>query len=68
MQCEADGTPTPKILWSKDGLAVESTNRIYLSAENTELHIEHSKESDSGTYIYFEFISIDFVRASACKF
>lgn len=49
--CEADGTPKPYISWMKEGRPVTQTNRIYLASENTELHIEHVKETDAGMYI-----------------
>lgn len=49
--CEADGTPKPYLTWLKEGKPVTQTNRIYLSNENTELHIEHVKENDAGMYV-----------------
>lgn len=49
--CEAEGTPKPYISWVKEGSPVDQTNRIYLASENTELHIEHVKENDSGMYV-----------------
>lgn len=49
--CEADGNPKPYITWVKEGRPVTQTNRIYLASENTELHIEHVKETDAGMYV-----------------
>ncbi|XP_055533794.1 peroxidasin isoform X2 [Wyeomyia smithii] len=51
LECEADGNPLPHIWWKRNGQPLVETNRIYLNDDDTELTIEHIKESDSGTYV-----------------
>lgn len=56
LECEAIGQPSPKIWWKRAGgedHPMLATNRISFSEENTKIHIEHSKESDSGSYPSF---------------
>lgn len=48
LECEASGSPPPKIYWKRNEQPLGSSNRIFLGNENTELHIEHVKESDEG--------------------
>lgn len=48
LHCEASGKPNPKIMWSRNEQRVGINNRIFLSNENTQLHIEQIKESDAG--------------------
>lgn len=48
LECEADGFPTPQIDWMRDGRPISVSQRISFETDNTELIIEHIKESDAG--------------------
>lgn len=50
LECEAAGSPLPKIWWKRNEHALSNSNRIFFGDENTELHIEHVKETDEGEY------------------
>ncbi|KAM9311305.1 vascular endothelial growth factor receptor 3 [Gastrophryne carolinensis] len=51
MQCEADGTPNPSILWYKDNKLVEEVSGIVLGEHNTTLSIQRVREEDAGLYL-----------------
>lgn len=49
LECDADGFPSPQIGWLRDGRPLPTTSqRITLEADNTELTVDHIKESDAG--------------------
>ena len=49
LSCNATGNPTPSILWTKDGYAVNFP-RISLSSDNKQLKITNVSRDDSGDY------------------
>nr|XP_033782894.1 vascular endothelial growth factor receptor 3 isoform X2 [Geotrypetes seraphini] len=51
MRCEADGTPSPSILWYKDNKLVEEVSGIVLRESNQTLSIQRVREEDAGTYL-----------------
>lgn len=59
LECDADGEPIPQISWKRNGTKILvksnpiSTDRISFLNENTELKIEHIKESDAGKFWYY---------------
>lgn len=48
LECEATGQPKPKLFWKRDETPLDSSSRLFFANENTELHIDHIKESDEG--------------------
>lgn len=50
LECDADGFPTPQISWQRDGQPISIGQRISFEADNTELIVEHTKESDAGEF------------------
>lgn len=48
LECEATGQPLPKITWMRNDNPLTVSNRIIFGNDNTELHIDHIKESDEG--------------------
>lgn len=50
MQCEADGAPSPSILWYKDNKLVEEVSGIVLGNQNHTLSIQRVREEDAGIY------------------
>lgn len=52
LECDAEGNPEPKIFWKRNGTELTPsnliTNRIKFGEGNTELQIQHIKESDTG--------------------
>lgn len=48
LECDASGSPIPKLSWKHNELPLFESNRILFGNENTELQIEHVKESDEG--------------------
>ena len=51
LTCNATGNPEPQVSWFKDKDLVESTKRIYLSANNSLLTITDVNRNDSGGYL-----------------
>lgn len=51
LECEATGQPKPKIFWTLNNHPLDSSSRIFFGNENTELHIDHIKESDEGVSV-----------------
>ncbi len=51
LDCEASGQPTPKISWKRNENELDTSSRIFMANENTELHIDHIKESDEGELV-----------------
>ena len=52
LTCNATGNPEPQVSWFKDKDLVESTNRIYLSANNSLLTITDVNRNGSGGYLF----------------
>ena len=51
LTCNATGNPEPQFSWFKDKDLVKSTNRIYLSANNSLLTMTDVNRNDSGGYL-----------------
>ncbi|XP_069510189.1 vascular endothelial growth factor receptor 3 isoform X4 [Ambystoma mexicanum] len=51
MRCDADGTPSPRILWYKDNKLLEEVSGIVLGDLNHTLSIQRVREEDAGTYV-----------------
>lgn len=50
LNCQADGTPTPEILWYKDANPVEPSSTVGIFNDGTELRISTIKNEDIGDY------------------
>ncbi|KAG7213388.1 hypothetical protein KM043_002681 [Ampulex compressa] len=50
LNCQAEGTPTPEILWYKDANPVEPSATIGIFNDGTELRISNIKNEDIGDY------------------
>ncbi|XP_076389609.1 protein turtle isoform X5 [Megachile rotundata] len=50
LNCQAEGTPTPEILWYKDANPVEPSSIIGIFNDGTELRISNIKDEDIGDY------------------
>ncbi|CAL7934635.1 unnamed protein product [Xylocopa violacea] len=50
LNCQAEGTPTPEILWYKDANPVEPSTTIGIFNDGTELRISTIKSEDIGDY------------------
>lgn len=50
LNCQAEGTPTPEILWYKDANPVEPSSTIRIMNDGTELRISMIKTEDIGDY------------------
>ena len=50
LNCQAEGTPTPEIVWYKDANPVAISNTIGIFNEGTELRISTIKNEDIGDY------------------
>ncbi|XP_024943849.1 protein turtle [Cephus cinctus] len=50
LNCQAEGTPTPEILWYKDANPVEPSNTIGIFNDGTELRLSTIKNEDIGDY------------------
>ncbi|XP_017798277.1 PREDICTED: protein turtle-like [Habropoda laboriosa] len=50
LNCQAEGTPTPEILWYKDANPVEPSTTIGIFNDGTELRISMIKNEDIGDY------------------
>uniref|UniRef100_G1K3G8 Vascular endothelial growth factor receptor 3 n=1 Tax=Xenopus tropicalis TaxID=8364 RepID=G1K3G8_XENTR len=51
MRCQADGTPSPSIMWYKDNKLVEEVSGIVLGEMNQTLSIQRVREEDAGMYL-----------------
>jgi immunoglobulin superfamily member 9B len=50
LNCQADGTPTPEILWYKDANPVEMSSTVGIFNDGTELRISTIRHEDIGDY------------------
>lgn len=50
LNCQADGTPVPEILWYKDGAPVEPSGTVGIFNDGTELRISTIRNEDIGDY------------------
>lgn len=50
LNCQADGTPTPEILWYKDANPVEPSATVGIFNDGTELRISTIRHDDIGDY------------------
>ncbi|XP_074039416.1 protein turtle isoform X4 [Leptinotarsa decemlineata] len=50
LNCQAEGTPTPEILWYKDANPVEASSTIGVFNDGTELRISNIRHEDIGDY------------------
>ncbi|KAK0173757.1 hypothetical protein PV328_006905 [Microctonus aethiopoides] len=50
LECMASGSPRPKLTWSKDGTALQATERHFFTAEDQLLIIVNTVPSDAGSY------------------
>ncbi|CAG9759845.1 unnamed protein product [Ceutorhynchus assimilis] len=50
LNCQAEGTPTPEILWYKDANPVDPTATIGIFNDGTELRISNIRHEDIGDY------------------
>lgn len=49
LQCQASGTPTPRVYWHKEGVLLHSGGRITMAINGT-LFIDELRANDSGLY------------------
>ncbi|XP_055837276.1 protein turtle isoform X8 [Episyrphus balteatus] len=50
LNCQADGTPTPEILWYKDANPVDPSSTVGIFNDGTELRISTIRNEDIGEY------------------
>ncbi|CAD6998037.1 unnamed protein product [Ceratitis capitata] len=50
LNCQADGTPTPEILWYKDANPVDPSPTVGIFNDGTELRISTIRHEDIGEY------------------
>ncbi|XP_062549189.1 protein turtle isoform X2 [Armigeres subalbatus] len=50
LNCQADGTPTPEILWYKDAIPVDPSSTVGIFNDGTELRISTIRHEDIGDY------------------
>ena len=50
LECLAQGSPSPKLNWTKDGGPLISTERHFFTADDQLLIIVHTKPTDAGKY------------------
>lgn len=51
LNCQADGTPVPEILWYKDNAPVEPSGTVGIFNDGTELRISTIRNEDIGDYM-----------------
>lgn len=50
LECLSNGSPKPKIKWTKDGIPLIKSNRHFFTTDDQLLVIMETKIDDSGTY------------------
>ncbi|XP_044243814.3 hemicentin-1 isoform X3 [Ursus arctos] len=51
LECLAEGVPTPRITWRKDGAVLSASHARYSILENGFLHIQSAHVTDTGRYL-----------------
>ncbi|KAM4812745.1 hemicentin-1 [Urocitellus parryii] len=51
LECSAEGVPTPRITWRKDGAVLAGNHARYSILENGFLHIQSAHVTDTGRYL-----------------
>ncbi|OPJ77524.1 hemicentin-1 isoform B [Patagioenas fasciata monilis] len=51
LECAAEGVPTPRVTWRKDGAVFTGNNTRYSVAEDGSLHIHSVHVTDTGRYV-----------------
>ncbi|XP_057363933.1 hemicentin-1 isoform X3 [Manis pentadactyla] len=51
LECFAEGVPTPRITWRKDGAVLSGNHARYSILENGFLHIQSARVTDAGRYL-----------------
>uniref|UniRef100_A0A8C3J6R6 Hemicentin-1 n=1 Tax=Calidris pygmaea TaxID=425635 RepID=A0A8C3J6R6_9CHAR len=51
LECVAEGVPTPRITWRKDGAIFTGNNTRYSMLEDGSLHIHSAQVTDTGRYV-----------------
>uniref|UniRef100_H0XAK9 Hemicentin 1 n=1 Tax=Otolemur garnettii TaxID=30611 RepID=H0XAK9_OTOGA len=51
LECIAEGVPTPRITWRKDGAVLSGNHARYSVLENGFLHIQSAQVTDTGRYL-----------------
>ncbi|XP_066048296.1 hemicentin-1 [Chamaea fasciata] len=51
LECAAEGVPTPRITWRKDGAVLTGNNSRYWVLEDGSLHIPWAQVADTGRYV-----------------
>ncbi|XP_064928861.1 hemicentin-1 isoform X2 [Columba livia] len=51
LECAAEGVPTPRVTWRKDGAVFTGNNTRYSMAEDGSLHIHSAHVTDTGRYV-----------------
>ncbi|XP_065505206.1 hemicentin-1 isoform X3 [Caloenas nicobarica] len=51
VECAAEGVPTPRVTWRKDGAVFTGNNTRYSMAEDGSLHIHSAHVTDTGRYV-----------------
>ncbi|XP_026768070.3 hemicentin-1 isoform X3 [Pangasianodon hypophthalmus] len=50
LKCHAEGTPTPQLAWMRNGVKLDNTEHVHVSANGSTLTLLSVKEEDAGTY------------------
>ncbi|XP_046728282.1 hemicentin-1 isoform X2 [Silurus meridionalis] len=50
LKCHAEGTPTPQLTWMRNGVKVDTSERVHVSANGSTLTLLRVTEDDSGIY------------------
>ncbi|XP_060787017.1 hemicentin-1 isoform X2 [Neoarius graeffei] len=50
LKCHAEGTPSPQLTWMRNGVKLDTTEHVHVSAHGSTLTLWSVTEEDSGTY------------------
>ncbi|KAK3540674.1 hypothetical protein QTP70_034595, partial [Hemibagrus guttatus] len=50
LTCRAEGTPTPQLTWMRNGVKLDTTEHVHVSAHGSTLTLPSVTKEDSGTY------------------